>query len=413
MKRIVKNLGFQIIVAMIIGIVAGAIMGADAHMFAPLGELFMKLIKMLVIPLVAVSIVSGAASLGATKSAGKLGIGTFAYYMITTIIAASIGLLMTSVFKPGLGLNIDAVRHLFDTGEAVSGTQSGFWDTILGVIPDNPFGALVSGNILQIIFFCLLFGVGVSTLTAHKRTSIVKGCDAILEPLIWMIKIVMYTAPIGVFGLMADSVGSFGYDILFLVMKLVVVYVGAILIHMYLVYPLMLKLFSKMPIRKFFSEMLKAQIVAFSTASSMATLPVTMEVCEEKLGVSKEAGSFILPLGATINMDGNAIYYAAVAVFFAQVFGIDLSVSQYVAIVLTATIGSIGQAGVPGPTLLVVAVLVSANIPIIGLPLLYALDRIFDMIRTSVNITGDATCAVIMDKFARDATIEELKASSS
>jgi len=212
----------------------------------------------------------------------------------------------------------------------------------------------------------------------------------------------MYVAPIGVFGLMADSIGTFGFDILSLVMKLVFVYLGAILLHGLVFYPLSLKLLSKMDIKEFFKYMWEAQVIAFSTASSMATLPVNMEICEEKLNVSPKTASFVLPLGATINMDGNAIYYALVAVFFAQMFGIELSMGQYIAIILTATIGSIGQAGVPGPTLLVVAVLVAADIPIVGLPMLYALDRIFDMIRTALNITGDATCAVIMDNAIKE-----------
>lgn len=405
MKKIAKNLGFQILIAMLLGIIVGAIMGDKASMFAPLGELFMKLIKMLVIPLVAISIISGAASLGATKSAGKLGIGTFIWYMVTTAFAVVIGLILAEIFKPGIGLDVNQVRHLFDTTDSGPVSQPGFWETVLGIIPDNPIQALMQGNILQIIFFCLMFGIGVSTLTKNKREKVVKGCDMLIEPLIWMIKIVMLTAPIGVFGLMADSIGTFGFDMLVLVMKLVLVYTLGILLHMFVFYPTVLKAFSKMPVRKFFGEMFKAQIVALSTSSSMATLPVTMEVCEEDLGVSKETGSFVLPLGATINMDGTAIYYATVAVFFAQMFGIDLSLGQYIAIILTATIGSIGQAGVPGPTLLVVAVLVSADIPIIGLPLLYALDRIFDMLRTALNITGDATCAVIMDKFSHEKDI--------
>lgn len=401
-KKLVKNLGIQILVAMLIGIVVGIVMGDKAAIFAPLGVVFIKLIKMLVVPLVAISIISGSASLGATKQAGKLGIGTFLFYMLTTAFAVIIGLLLAGIFKPGVGLDVTQVQHLFSVKGAGTASQPTFWEVVLGFIPENPIEALVSGNILQIIFFCLLFGIGVSTLASKKREVVVKGCGLILEPLIWMIKIVMYTAPIGVFGLMADSVGTFGFDMLMLVMKLVIVYVAGILIHLFIFYPAVLKIMSNMSISRFFTEIWKAQIVALSTASSMATLPVNMEICEDKLGVSKKSSSFILPLGATINMDGNAIYYAMVAVFFAQMFGIDLSFGQYAAIVLTATIGSIGQAGVPGPSLLVVAVLVAADIPIIGLPLLYALDRIFDMIRTALNITGDATCAVVMDNLISD-----------
>lgn len=401
MIKLLKNTGFQIIVAMLLGILAGIFLGDKASIFAPLGVLFIKLIKMLVVPLVAVSIVSGAASLGATKSAGKIGIGTFAIYIGTTAIAIFFGLLLTVIFKPGIGLDITQVQHMFSSANLTNQPQPGFWDTVLSIIPDNPFESLVSGNILQIIFFCLLFGIAVSTLPGNKREAVIRGCDYITQPLTWMIKIVMYTAPLGVFGLMADSIGTFGFDMLMLVLKLAIVYTVCIFVHMFLVYPALLKAFTKMPVRKFFTEMFKAQIVALSTSSSMATLPVTMEVCEEKLGVSKQTGSFILPLGATINMDGTSIYYATVAVFFAQMFGIELHWGQYVAIMLTATIGSIGQAGVPGPTLLVVAVLVSANIPVIGLPLLFALDRIFDMLRTVLNITGDATCAVVIDSFAK------------
>ncbi len=399
--KLLKNLGFQILVAMIIGAVVGIAMGEQASIFAPLGDIFIKLIKMVVIPLVAISIVSGAASLGATKSAGKLGIGTFIWYMLTTAVAVVLGLVLGEIFKPGTGLDIESVRYLFNEETTEKITQPGFWDTIMGFIPENPIQALVSGDIIQIIFFCLLLGIGASTLPKVKREKIVKGCDIILDALIWVIKVVMYTAPIGVFGLMANSIGTFGFDVLYLVLKLFLVYLGGIILHMFVFYPALIKGFSKLSVKEFMIKISKAQIMALSTSSSMATLPVTMEVCEDELGVSKEAGSFVLPLGATINMDGNAIYYALVAVFFAQLFQIDLHMGQYIAIILTATIGSIGQAGVPGPSLLVVAVLISADIPIVGLPLLYALDRIFDMLRTALNITGDATCAVVMDKYAK------------
>jgi len=403
-KKMIKSLGFQIIVSMVIGTIVGVVMGKDAAMFAPLGDIFIQLIKMLVIPLVAFSIISGAAALGATKSAGKLGIGTFAFYMLTTAFAVVLGIVLGEIFKPGVGLDVEEVKHMFDfTASATAdASQPSIWELIKSIIPTNPLDALVKGNILQILFFCLFFGIAVSTLPEKKRHAVTNGCNYLVDALIWMIKIVMYVAPIGVFGLMADSIGTFGFDILSLVMKLVFVYLGAILLHGLVFYPLSLKLFSKMDIKEFFKYMWEAQVIAFSTASSMATLPVNMEICEEKLKVSPKTASFVLPLGATINMDGNAIYYALVAVFFAQMFGIELSMGQYIAIILTATIGSIGQAGVPGPTLLVVAVLVAADIPIVGLPMLYALDRIFDMIRTALNITGDATCAVIMDNAIKE-----------
>ena len=397
-KNIFLNLGFQILLAMILGIIVGAIWGEGANIFAPLGELFIQLIKMLVIPLVAVSVISGAASLGGTRSAGKIGVMTFVFYLSTTIIAVIFGLTFGEIFKPGVGLDVELVKHMFSAEQAGSGTTPGFWDIIFGIIPENPFNAFVSGNILQVLFFCLFLGLGISSLSKEKKEFLLKNFNYLTEALIWMIKIVMWVAPIGVFGLMASAVGTFGYEILGMVIKLLIIYIFVILLHGYGFYPLLLKLFSKMPVRRFLTRIYKAQVVALSTASSMATLPVNFEVCEEELGVSKETSSFVLPLGATINMDGNAIYYALAAVFFAQLFGIHLGVFQYLAIIFTATVGSIGQAGVPGPSLLVVAVLVAANIPIIGLPLLYAVDRLFDMIRTALNITGDAACAVIIDQ---------------
>lgn len=405
-KKLGSNLGVQIFIAMILGILAGVVMGKEAEMFAPLGNVFISLIKMLVIPLVAVSVVSGATSLGGTASAGKLGVATFVFYLMSTAIAVGLGLFFGEVFKPGLGLDLATVKHMFDYNQSTETLAPEFWTLVLSFIPKNPIKAFADGEILQILFFCMFLGIGISRLPEKGRDFLVKNFDYLTEAMIWMIKAVMYVAPFGVFGLMASAMGTFGYDILSLVVKLLVIYVVAIVIHGIGFYGLVLKLFSKMPLKKFYARMSKPQIVAFTTASSMATLPVTFETCEEELEVSKDTTSFVLPLGATINMDGNAIYYALVAMFCAQMFGIDLGPAQYIAIILTATIGSIGQAGVPGPSLLVVAVLVAANIPIAALPLFYAMDRLFDMIRTALNITGDATCAVIVDSL-RDASLEE------
>jgi len=398
-KQLIKNLGFQILVAMIAGTALGIIMGPEASMFAPLGDIFIDLIKMLVVPLVAISIISGAASLGATKSAGKIGISTISYFLITTIISVSLGLFLGEVFSPGKGLDYATVLEMFPQESTPQPESAGFWETLQSIIPENPIASLVSGNILQIIFFGLFLGIGISTLPINKKQPLMNGMNYLIEALIWMIKIVMWTAPVGVFGLMASSIGAFGFDLLKMALDLMWVNILGGALILFGLYPLTLKLFTKTSIRKFFQKMTKAQIVAFSTSSSMATLPVSMEVCEEELGVSKATSGFVLPLGATINMTGSALYYALVAVFFAQLFNIDLSFAQYVAIIVTSTVGSIGQAGVPGPSLLVVAVLVAADIPIEGLPLLYALDRVFDMLRTVFNITGDAACAIIVDRF--------------
>jgi Na+/H+-dicarboxylate symporter len=397
-KSFIKDLGLWIILSMVLGIIVGVIMGEKASMFAPLGDIFMQLIKMVVIPLVAVSIITGASSIGNSKSAGKIGIATFAYYLGTTAFAVCLGLLFGQLFKPGSGLELSKVQALFSLEYADKGGIPGFWETVKGIIPTNPIESLVNGNILQILFFSLFFGFGISTIEENKKETVLTFFNGVTDALIFVILKIMYLAPIGVFALMADATGTLGLDLLKLVGKLLIVYTFALLLHTFGFYPLMVKLLSKTKAIDFIKKIYPVQLVALSTASSMATLSINMEVCEETLNVSKETTSFVLPLGATINMDGNAIYYALAACFFAQLFGIELGMAQYIAIILTATIGSIGQAGVPGPSLLVVSVLIAANIPLQGLPLLFAVDRIFDMMRTAVNVTGDASCAIIVDQ---------------
>ena len=272
-RKLIKNLGFQILVAMLVGTAIGIFMGPQAAMFAPLGDIFIELIKMLVVPLVAISIISGAASLGATKSAGKIGISTIAYFLITTVISVSLGLFLGEVFAPGKGLDHATVVEMFPQQETQAHPNATFWDTIITIIPENPIESLVTGNILQIIFFGLFLGIGISTLPTEKKTPLMNGMNYIIEALIWMIKIVMWTAPVGVFGLMASSIGAFGFDLLTMALDLMWVnLLGGALILLVL-YPLTLKLFSKASIRQFFIKMTKAQIVALSTSSSMATLP--------------------------------------------------------------------------------------------------------------------------------------------
>ncbi|MBN8083957.1 dicarboxylate/amino acid:cation symporter [Vibrio vulnificus] len=396
-KSLLRNIGVQVVIAMIAGTAVGALMGDSASMFAPLGAIFINLIKMLVIPLVAVALISGAAGLGNSQSAGKVGAVTLGYFGLTSALAVALALFMGEVFKPGIGIDVSGVESMFSAEYASKGELPTFWATITGMIPTNVFQSLNEANILQILVFCLFLGIAISKQEKEKREPIMNGVNCIVDSMVWMINKVMVIAPLGVFGLMAEAVGTFGFGALMVVFKLFVVYVAAILIFGFVAYPLMIQLFTKTSAKKFISAMKKPQAVALSTASSMATLPVTMDTVEKDLGVRNSTASFVLPLGATINMSGNAIYYGLVAIFFAQLFNIDLSMGAYIAIIVTATLGAVGQAGVPGPSFLVVAVLLAAGIPIEGLPLLFALDRIFDMIRTALNITGDAACAVIVD----------------
>lgn len=402
MKHIWRNIGFWILVAMVLGVVVGVYMGEEAKIFVPLGTLFIQLIKMLVVPLVAVSIVVGAASLGGSSSAGRIGVVGIGYIIISTLLAILIAIGAGLLFQPGAGLaaeSVEAIQAVATTTEQAAPAPLSFSDHIMQLIPDNPIRALAEGNILQIIIFGLFFGFGLSALPTEKRVRMMEGLQTVLDALIWCIGKVMLIAPLGVFGLMAEATGTFGFDVLWKVANLLWVDLVAILVMAVVVYLGSLKLLARVPVGTFCKAMVRPQIIAFSTASSMATLPLTMQACRQ-MGISQQTTGFVVPLGATINMTGNAIYYTLVAIFFAQFYGIELQMSHYVAITITASLGSIGQAGVPGPTLMVVAVLAAAGIPIEGLPLLYALDRIFDMARTVLNITGDAVCAAVTDRFA-------------
>lgn len=318
------------------------------------------------------------------------------------MLAVAFSLVMGGVFKPGLGVDMTTISHMFSTQYADKGQIAGFWDTITGLIPDNVFASLTNANIIQVLIFSMFFGIALTKVDKAKAKPIIDGVNTILDAMIWMINIVMKFAPVGVFGLMAEAVGSFGFSALQVVMNLFIVYTAAILLFGFVFYPLFVKILAGVPLKRFISAMRKPQVVAFSTASSMATLPVNMEVAEKELNMRNSTVSFVLPLGATINMTGGAIYYGLVAVFFAQIFQVDLTIGSYIAIILTATLGAVGQAGVPGPSFLVVAVLLAAGIPIEGLPLLFALDRIFDMLRTALNITGDVACGLVVDKWLGD-----------
>lgn len=402
MKKIdLSSLGKWIILATVLGAVTGLAMGKPASMFAPLGNLFMTLIKMVVVPMVFFSLVGGAASLGNSKSAGKIGVITFIYYGATTAVAVALGLLFSELFQPGANIAMDAIAEArVDVDMSQSGSIPGFWETVTGFVPVNPFAALVEGNILQTIVFALFVGFALSILEPEKKEFMLKIFNYFTEIFIKIMTGIMYIAPIGVFALMADATGTFGYAILVKILYLIALYVVVLAIVTYVMIGGTVAIFSKkVGYLQFFKCMWKCQLFAFSTASSMATLPLNMRVNQEEFGLDKGVVSFALPLGATINMNGNAAYYAMAACFFAQMYGIELSIGQYIAIIITSTLGAVGQAGVPGPSLLVVAVLVAAGIPIEALPILFGVDRIFDMLRTAVNITGDAACACIVDRF--------------
>lgn len=399
MKKI--NLLTQILISFIIAIIVGAIVGPSIEVVKPLGDLFLRLIKFIIVPLVLASLVVGVASSGDIKKVGRMGGVTFTYYMLTTALAVTIGLILGNVFSPGTGIKLSGVTEKVEPTEA-----PGIVETLINIVPSNPLGALVEGNMLQIIFFAIFLGLAI-TMLGDKAKTVYNFFDELAEIMYKITGIVMRFAPIGVFGLIAPTVGMYGLSVLLPLLKVIlVVYIGCIL-HAVFTYSLSVKLFAKMSPLKFFKGIAPASLVAFSTTSSAGTLPITIKNTEENLGVSRKVSSFVLPLGATINMDGTALYQGVCVLFVAQFFGIDLTFSQQLTIILTATLASIGTAGVPGAGLIMLTmVITSVGLPVEGIALIAGIDRILDMIRTSVNVTGDASAAVVVNALEKKRNVK-------
>jgi len=398
--KLTYNLNFFILLAMILGTTTGILMGSSASIFKPLGEIFIQLIKMLVVPLVLFSLISGASNLVNIKSPTKIALFVLSFFLISTVLAIVLGLFLGNVFH--LGENISDIKHLFkhDPNLQEYKNLSGFWNTILSIIPKNPFLSLVDGSILQVLFFAIFFGISISLLPNQNKKIIIELSNTINDALIWMMLKIMYIAPIGIFGLIADTVGNFGFNILYILLKLFLVFILANVIYIYGFLSVLVKLFSRVGYFNFLKNTLPVKLMAFSTASSLTTLPINIE-SSTKMGVSKEISSFVLTLGATINMNGNGIFYAVTTIFFANIFNIDLTFNTYILIVITSVLGAIGTAGVPGPSLLLVVVLVSANIPLEGLALIFGVDRIFDMIRTTTNCIGNSACSILTESYKK------------
>ncbi|WP_174612928.1 dicarboxylate/amino acid:cation symporter [Virgibacillus ihumii] len=388
-----KSLIWQLIAAFILAIVTGVIFGEKAQVVQPLGDLFLRLIKFIIAPLVLATLVVGVASTSDVRKLSRLGGKTVAFYLITSMFAITLGVIVGKIFSPGSGIDVS-----LDGKEAPEPTETeGFIQTILNIVPTNPFESLASGNILQIIFFALAIGIAI-TLVGEKAKPVKDFFDGFAEVMYKITGMVMTIVPIGVFGLLAPVVGEYGLDVLLPLIKLILAMVTGCIIQLFVVYSLVVKSLGKMSPVTFFKGIFPASAVAFSTSSSSGTLPVTIKSAQENLGVSKETSTFVLPLGATINMDGTALYVGLCSMFVAQYFGIDLTFSQMVTVVLIGTLASIGTAGVPGAGLIMLTMALSAvNLPLAGIALVGGIDRILDMMRTSVNVTGDAAASVVVD----------------
>ena len=407
-------LHWQILLGLVAGALAGSLvntlLGTEVATLVttfvrPIGTLFIRLITMIAAPLVLTSLVVGAASISDPRKLGRIGGKTLALYLLTTAIAISIGLLIANLLQPGAGVPADVSARLLanyqeQAAVRIERAESVSWvDQILALVPTNPFEALATGNMLQIVCFALIVGVALTLIPAAKADPVIRFFDGFTDVLIKIVELVMRLAPYGVFALIAAVTAEFGFGILGTLGWYALAVVLGLTVHLFLVYGALLRLFvhNKLSIRQFFKSMGSVQLLAFSSSSSAATLPLNMETVRDRLGVSERVTSFVLPLGATVNMDGTALYQGVAALFIAQVYGLSLTFADQVTIVLTATLASIGTAAVPGAGLvMLVIVLRAVGIPVDGIALIFGIDRLLDMCRTVVNVTGDATVAVVV-----------------
>ena len=394
----------------LLGLLFGAIFGIILNYLVPdssikndvvingvlyvIGNGFLKLMKMLVVPLVFTSLICGAAAIGDTKTLGKVGVKTIALYICTTALAVSVAIGVANLIRPGIGLNMSQIQ----TADAVTTTttQTSMTETLLDIIPDNPFGSLANGTMLQIIVFALIVGILIAKMgeRAELLFNFASQCNDLMME---MTMLVMKAAPIGVFCLIAKTFSGLGLDAIIPLLKYVISVIAALAVQCFGVYMLMLFGFTRLNPFRFFKKFLPVFGFAFSTATSNATIPLSIETLEDKMGVSRRISSFTIPLGATINMDGTSIMQGVAVVFASQAYGVHLGLNGYLTVIATATLASIGTAGVPSVGLITLSmVFQSVGLPIEAIALIMGIDRILDMIRTAVNVTGDAVCTTIV-----------------
>ncbi|GIU42949.1 dicarboxylate/amino acid:cation symporter [Shewanella algidipiscicola] len=357
-----------------------------------IGTIFISSLQMLVVPLVFISLVCGTCSLSEPSTLGRLGGKTIAFYLFTTAIALSMAIIIALLIHPG-NASLAAENMQYSVKEAPS-----LANVLINLVPRNPIQAMTEGNMLQIIIFAVIFGFAVAHIGERGKRVAALFTD-LNEVIMRVVTLIMQLAPYGIFALMAKLALTLGIETFESVVNYFFVVLGVLLIHAFVVYPTLLKAFSGLSPLLFIRKMRDVQLFAFSTASSNATLPVTIETCEHRLGVDNKVASFTLPLGATINMDGTAIMQGVATVFIAQVFGIDLTITDYAMVVVTATLASIGTAGVPGVGLIMLAmVLNQVGLPVEGIALIMGVDRLLDMVRTAVNVTGDSVATLVIAK---------------
>ncbi|NQY29566.1 MAG: dicarboxylate/amino acid:cation symporter [Flavobacteriaceae bacterium] len=399
MKKI--ELHWQILIAIVLAIAYGLFLADYVKYVAWMGDIFMKSLKMVVAPLILTSIASGVANIGSSGDLGKLGFKTISYYLLTSVLAISTGLFMVNFIQPGVGADLGLVQEV----KGLSIATESFGDTIVNIIPENIFEALVNNQMLSIIFFALLVGFFTSKLNEKNKIFLLTGVNAGFELMMKITNLIIKFTPFGVLGIVAVTVADQAGDseALIGISKRLGLYMitvlAALIIHSTIVLPLILKFYGKINPLLHLKSMSIPLLTAFSTSSSSATLPLTMEAIENKAGVSNKVTSFVLPLGATINMDGTALYECIAAMFIAQAYGIELSYVEQIIVVATSLLASIGAAGIPMAGLVMISVVLTAvGLPLEGIGLILAVDRILDMFRTAVNVWSDSCGSILIAK---------------
>lgn len=415
-----QKLHWKIIIGMVLGLAYGIFAISNGMQeftldwVSPWGKIFINLLKLIAVPLVLTSLIGGVASLSDIKKLSRMGGKTIAIYLSTTAVAVTIGLIVVNVFNPGKSIPDDLKNKLQQSYQASAEAKAGSaseaqkrrpLQPIIDMIPSNIVQSAANNrNMLQIVFCAILIGIALIQIEGSRSTQIVNLLDIANDVVLKIVDMIMFVAPFGVFSLLANTLVTVGDGGMSQVVELIsalgyycFVVVFGLLLHALITFPILLKLFTPMKIRTFLKGIAPAQLLAFSTSSSGATLPVTMERCEKNLGVSEEVSSFVLPLGSTINMDGTALYQAIAAVFIAQATGIDLGFGAQLTIIFTAVLASVGTVAIPGAgIIMLIIVLESVNVPSEGIALILGVDRILDMLRTTINVTGDAAVSVII-----------------
>lgn len=394
------NLSVKIIIALVLGAITGILLNVfapdlfpplDKYLFSPVGKIFISLITMLVVPIVFISIALGTAGLGDPKKLGRIGLKTISYFLVTTSVAIVIGIGLAYLLEPGNAgtFETEGLEYSSEKAPPIS-------ETLLNIVPTNPIQSFAEANMLQIIVFAIFVGFALAML-GTKVDKVQELLEQGNEIMMYLVNLVMKFAPYGTFALLASAIGTQGLDAIKAMGLYMIVVVLALVVHGLFTYGSSILLLAKQNPIKFFKGFAPAMGVAFSTSSSNATLPVSMSVAQKNLGVPKAISSFVQPLGATINMDGTAIMQGVATVFIAQVYDVNLTWTALLIVVMTAVLASIGTAGVPGVGLIMLAMVLSAvNLPVEGIALIIGIDRLLDMARTAVNITGDAACAVVV-----------------